>query len=120
MRKSHMHLAAIAIVTVGFVAASPGASANPGALAAIAQTSPDLTAEQQAEFDGWTAEQQAAYRIWPAETQAYYWELSAQRQGLFWRLTDQDKVALTLMTGPERDTAWTRIEARASGNPETN
>ncbi|QUL38463.1 hypothetical protein [Erythrobacter sp. JK5] len=74
-----------------------------------------LTAEQQAEYDGWPPDMQSAYMTWPNETKGYYWSLTPERQGLFWRLSDDDKLALTAMTGPERDTAWQNIEARASG-----
>jgi len=119
MRTSHIYLFAVAIATVGLVAAAPGAASSVTVPLAV-QAGPDateLTAEQKAEFESWPSEQQAQYELWPAETRNYYWTLSPPRQMLFWRLTDEDKVAITAMTGPERDNAWGRIEQRAVEPP---
>ena len=119
MRTSHIYLFGVAIATVGLIAAAPGAASS--ALAPIAvQAGPEataMTAEQQADFDSWPSEQQARYELWPAETRNYYWSLTPSRQMMFWRLTDEDKIALTAMTGPERDNAWGRIEQRAAEPP---
>jgi len=113
VRVSHLYLFGVALATFGLVAA-PIAASEQDAPSSSAPNSPKLSSEQQAEFDSWPSEQQAQYQVWPAETQAYYWELSSPRQGLFWQLSDDDKIALTAMTGPERDAAWARIESRAS------
>ncbi len=74
-----------------------------------------LSAEQQAMYDGWAPDMQVAYDAWPNETKGYYWSLEPSRQDLFWRLADEDKLALTAMTGPEREKAWSGIEATANG-----
>ncbi|MEO1222445.1 MAG: hypothetical protein AAFY42_14095 [Pseudomonadota bacterium] len=116
MRISHLYLFGIAAATLGVVAAAPIAAIAQDAPSASSATSPQLSAEQQAEFDSWPGPQQAQYELWPGETQTYYWELSAKRQSLFWRLPDEDKIALTAMTGPERDAAWKQIETRASAS----
>ena len=73
----------------------------------------ELTAEQQAMFDNWPPDKQFAYSSWPSATKNYYWSLSSTRQKLFWRLSDEDKIAVTAMTGPERDAAWKSIEESA-------
>lgn len=117
MRKSHIYLFAVAIATLGFVTASPGAATTQETPDAAVPSAPQLTPDQQAEFSSWPVEQQTAYELWPAETQAYYWTLASERQMLFWRLTDEDKIALTAMTGPEREGAWEQVEARASTPP---
>lgn len=112
MRKSHFALFAVAIATVGYVAAAPGQAAVQEENGMMSMpTDPELTSAQMAERDSWPAEQQASYEAWPAETKSYYWLLTPERQALFWRLSDDDKIAITAMTGPEREAAWTQIEA---------
>ena len=113
MRISHLYLFGVAAATIGLVATAPVAASEQDAPSASTPASPQLTEEQQAEFASWPSTQQAQYELWPAETQAYYWELSKPRQMLFWQLGDDDKIALTAMTGPERDAAWEQIETRA-------
>lgn len=71
-----------------------------------------MTPEQHAAMQAWPADKQAAFKAWPAETQAYYWSLSAERQMMFWALADSDKVALSRMPEPQRESAWAQIEAR--------
>jgi hypothetical protein len=71
-----------------------------------------MTREQDAAMQALPADKQAALKAWPAETQAYYWSLSAERQKMFWALADSDKVALSRMAEPERESAWAQIEAR--------
>ncbi len=120
MRTSHIYLFGVAIATVALVASAPSA-ASPNVIPVIVQAgteaSPDMSAEQRAEFSSWPSEQQAQYELWPAETQGYYWTLPRPRQILFWQLSDEDKIALTAMTGPERDSAWSQIEQRAVKPP---
>lgn len=118
MRTSHLILAGVAAATFGVIGAAPGAAETPQTKApgtmppatAPAQPSASMSAEQKAQMESWPAEQQAAYRAWPPETQSYYWTLTAERQGWFWRLQDQAKIAITAMTGPEREAAWQQIE----------
>ncbi len=118
MRKSHIYLFAVAAVTVGLVATAPVAANTSSAITTIAvQASGELGPDQKAEFDIWSSEKQAEYELWPAETQSYYWSLTPDRQMVFWRLSDEDKIAITAMTGPEREAAWGRIESRASNPP---
>ncbi|WP_108787623.1 hypothetical protein [Erythrobacter sp. Alg231-14] len=120
MKTSHIYLFGVAIATVALIATAPVAAARSTSVA-TAETPLQLDGsaggktdeEQTAEYESWSSEKQAQYDLWPAETQQYFWTLSPRRQMLFWQLTDQDKIALTAMTGPERDTAWGRIEARA-------
>jgi hypothetical protein len=71
-----------------------------------------MAPEQEAAMQSWPAEKQAAFKAWPAETQAYYWSLSAERQKMFWALSDSDKVALSTMAEPQRESIWAQIEAR--------
>jgi hypothetical protein len=71
-----------------------------------------MTPEQEAAMQSWPPEQQAQFKAWPAETQAYYWSLSAERQKLFWSLSDGDKVALSTMAEPQRESTWAQIESR--------
>ena len=108
MRMSHVQLIGVAIVTFGVLVAGP---------ARAQADEPPLNPVQQEELDGWPEERKAAYAAWPNETKAYYWTLSPERQELFWALADSDKIALTAMTGPEREAAWTRIEARVGSPP---
>ncbi|WP_298304420.1 hypothetical protein [uncultured Erythrobacter sp.] len=117
MRVSHLYLFGVAVATLGMVAAAPIAASTQDAPSASPPTAPQLSEKQQAEVSGWPSEQQAQYELWPAETQAYYWELSKPRQSLFWQLPDEDKIALTAMTGPERDAAWQQLESRAASSP---
>lgn len=110
MRKTTIHLMAASLAASAVTA--------PAMLSAQDETPIDevsLTEEQQAVYDGWAPDQQVAYNSWPGETKSYFWSLSPDRQDLFWRLTDEDKLAITAMTGPERDKAWEGIEAAAGG-----
>lgn len=122
MRISHALLFGVAAATLGFVVTSTGTAAPQDEQSATAMPPEmpdpvDTTPDQQAEIDGWPAEKQTAYAAWPDETKGYYWTLSPKRQAIFWALTDSDKVALTAMTGPEREDAWERIEAMAGDAP---
>ena len=128
MRASHIYLAGVALATLGVVIGAPGTAgqeAPPPGAAPIDQIDPPaperqaMPAEAQTEYDGWAPDQKLAYDAWPAETQAYYWTLEPHQKALFWRLSDQDKIAITAMTGPERDTAWKMIEERANGSADT-
>ncbi|MEM7666677.1 MAG: hypothetical protein AAF250_12540 [Pseudomonadota bacterium] len=113
MRKTSMYLigASLASVAVAFPATVVAQDEMPGEEVA-------LSAEQQAVFDGWPPDQQYAYGTWPSETKNYYWSLSPERQELFWRLSDDDKIAITAMTGTERDSAWETIEASTAAPSE--
>jgi hypothetical protein len=71
-----------------------------------------MTPEQDAAMQALPADKQAALKAWPADTQAYYWSLSENRQKMFWALADSDKVALSRMAEPERESTWAQIEAR--------
>ncbi|MCK0128092.1 hypothetical protein [Erythrobacter sp. F6033] len=119
MRVSHIYLTGVALATFGVVLAAPAAAQDTDT-APIDEVAPDssapgdLTAEQRAEYDSWAPDQKFAYDAWPVETKSYYWTLSPAQQGLFWKLSDQDKIALTAMTGPERDSAWQMIEERSA------
>ena len=128
MRKSKYQTSGVVAAALGFLAASPSIAEAPLALEGPQEdgagdagpataTAPQLSREQQAEVAGWPDKRQTAYMSWPAETQSYYWELTEARQTLFWMLSDEDKIALTAMTGPEREAAWSQIEARASSSP---
>lgn len=118
MRISHLILIGVAATSVGAIGATPVAaqSQEPEAMSPMPPAA-SLTAEQQAEVDAWPVEQQNAYRAWPAETQSYYWTLTDQRKGWFWRLRDDAKIAITAMTGPEREAAWGQIEQAVASNP---
>ena len=115
MRKSHFILGAVAAVTFGVVASAPGSAQDVEEPAPPPAPDP-MAPEAKAEYDGWPAEKQAEYDAWPPETQGYYWTLTPERQTMFWRLEDSDKIAITAMTGPERDKAWEGIESAASGS----
>lgn len=108
MRKTTVYLIG-ASLAAGFAAAPVSAQDE-----AMAKSAP-LSEEQQAIYDGWAPDQKVAYESWPNETKTYFWTLSSKRQKLFWRLTDEDKLAMTAMTGPEREKAWAGIEAAANG-----
>jgi hypothetical protein len=96
---------------------------SPAALLAQDETAPEaapeaaapaeaMTPEQGAAMQALPADKQAALKAWPAETQAYYWSLNAERQKMFWALADSDKVALSRMAEPQRESAWAQIEAK--------
>ncbi len=72
----------------------------------------DMTSEQDAEMQGWPAEKQTAFKTWPAETQTYYWSLSPDRQKKFWALSDSDKVTLSTMAEPQRESIWAQIDTQ--------
>jgi hypothetical protein len=70
--------------------------------------------DYDAKIQAWPAEKQAAFKAWPPETQTYYWSLSAERQKMFWALSDSDKVTLSKMAEPQRESTWAQIESRAA------
>lgn len=117
MRKSHYALIAVAIATISYVTAAPGQARAPQEAERLVPADPELTPEQQADLDSWSPQQQLEYAAWPAETKRYYWSLVPNRQALFWALADTDKIALTAMTGPEREAKWERIEYLAGAQP---
>lgn len=114
----HKHLNVIGLG--GILAAftlTPALVSAQGAMAtetpmAAAEPMADLTAEQQAAMQSWPADQQSAYKLWPADTQAYFWTLSPERQTMFWALTDADKLKLSTMPEPQRESVWAQIEAQ--------
>ncbi|MEE4537224.1 MAG: hypothetical protein V2J51_01865 [Erythrobacter sp.] len=120
MRTTHLYLAGIAIATLGVVIAAPVFAQDSDTAAAMAgMEEPMLDPTQQAQYDSWPDNQRTAYAAWPSETKSYYWSLEPEKQALFWRLSDDDKVAMTAMTGSERDAAWSQIESRAGvGSPD--
>jgi hypothetical protein len=71
-----------------------------------------MTPEQDAAMKALPADKLAALKAWPADTQAYYWSISAERQKMFWALSDSDKVALSTMAEPQRESTWAQIEAK--------
>lgn len=116
MRISQALLYGVAAATFTFVLTSTGTAAVQDEHSARAMPPPDdAKPDKQAEIASWPAEQQSAYAAWPAETQAYYWSLSPERQKMFWAIADSDKIALTGMTGPEREAAWEEIERAILG-----
>ena len=100
-------------IPIGSVAVAQDDGAAPVAPTAPADTA--MNPDQTAAYDSWPPDQQAAYDTWPMETRGYYWTLSPDRQDLFWRLSDEDRVLITSMSGPDRESTWQIIEARAAG-----
>lgn len=78
-----------------------------------AAPSPDMDARMQS----WPADQRAAFQLWPAATQAYFWSLTEARQAMFWALPDSDKVRLSAMAEPQRESIWAQIEASTAQPP---
>lgn len=76
---------------------------------------PDMTAEQQMEFDAWPADRRMAYEGWPAAVQGYYWTLTPAQVEGWWALTDEQRVQVYEMTPEQRATAWASIQAQISG-----
>jgi hypothetical protein len=96
------------------LAAQEKAPADPpaNAPAEASAPAPAMTAAQEAAMQAWPADKQQAFKAWPAETQEYFWSLSQERQKMFWALSDSDKVALSQMAEPQRESVWAQIEAR--------
>lgn len=113
-----MHKSLNIIALVGVAAAIAAAPVVALAQDEPAQSAPPTTSEQDAAMQAWPTDKQVAFKTWPAETQAYYWSLSAERQKMFWALADSDKVALSTMAEPQRESTWAQIESRL--NPPRN
>lgn len=101
---------ALALTPAMVIAQDDTGAAEPEATAPKAA----MTSEQDAAMQSWPAEQRTAFKLWPAETQAYLWSLTEARQKLFWVLADSDKVALSRMAEPQRESVWAQIESRAA------
>ncbi len=114
MRKSFSLFASAGLMALAIPIGSTALAQDEAAPA----TSTDMTPDQTAAYDSWPPDQQAAYDTWPMETRGYYWTLSPDRQELFWRLSDEDRVLITSMSGPDRESTWQVIEARAAGAAE--
>ncbi len=114
MHKSFKNIALIG--TAALLATTPAlaVSQDDAAQEAAPPTAPDapMTAAQDAAMQAWPADQQSAFKLWPADTQAYFWTLTAERQTMFWTLSDSDKVALSMMAEPRRESTWAQIESR--------
>jgi hypothetical protein len=102
-------LAAFALTPAMISAQDPSATETP---VDAVESMADLTAEQQAIMQTWPADQQSAFKLWPAETQAYFWTLSPERQTMFWALNDGDKLKLSTMPEPQRESVWAQIETQ--------
>jgi hypothetical protein len=101
--------AAVAVMPAAAVSQDEMAPDTPTEAATQAEP---MTPEQDAAMQAWPAEKQAAFKVWPKETQAYYWSLSDERQKMFWALSDSDKVRLSTMAEPQRESSWAQIESR--------
>jgi hypothetical protein len=90
-------------------AGDPAAQQNPsGAMAG--------TADQDTQMQSWPADRQSAYKAWPPETQTYFWSLSEDRQNIFWALSDSDRMTLSQLPEPQRETTWAQIESQVKPN----
>lgn len=101
---------ALSITPTLVVAQDGTATAAPEAAVSATVPAAVMTPEQDAAIQAWPDEQQAAFKLWPAETQVYYWTLTADRQKMFWALSDNDKVALSAIEEPQRESIWAQIE----------
>ena len=110
----HKSLTIFALAGAGLtLAAMPAAlSAQAEAPAEVAPPAGPMTTEQEAAMKSWPADKQQAFKAWPAETQAYFWSLSEERRKMFWALSDSDKVSLSQMAEPQRESVWAEIETR--------
>lgn len=121
LRSGNVMLFGVAAITLGYLLTAPAAAVAPqDVVDEVMEEPPTDPVAEQAQIETWSPEKQAAYEAWPTETKAYYWTLSPERQKMFWALADSDKVALTAMTGPEREEAWKQVEARAGKPPEAS
>ncbi|MDP5102889.1 MAG: hypothetical protein NWP98_03090 [Erythrobacter sp.] len=111
MHKS-LNISALVGVAAAFALTPAVTAAQDNTEPEAAETTAAMTPEQEAMMQAWPADQQAAFKLWPAETQEYYWSLSAARQKMFWALSDSDKVALSTMAEPQRESTWAQIESR--------
>ena len=109
MRKTFWYIVGGQLATIAIPAFAQDAVAEP-ASEGVAQ--PQLTAQQQAQFDLWPADRQASYSAWPPEMQAYLWMLPPERQDVFWMLRDEDKTALVALDDAGCEAAWMEIERR--------
>ncbi len=110
----HKSLKIFALAGAGLtLAAMPAVlSAQAEAPAEAATSAVPMTAEQEAALKSWPADKQQAFKAWPPETQSYFWSLSEERRKMFWALSDTDKVSLSQMAEPQRESVWAEIEAR--------
>jgi hypothetical protein len=92
-----------------------GTGANTSAPPSQAESAPDT--DQSAVIAGWPADRQSSFQAWPSETQTYFWSLPEERQNVFWALSDSDKLKLSQMPEPQRESVWSQIEAQAGATP---
>lgn len=69
----------------------------------------ELSAEQQATYDGWAEANRAAYDSWPADVQGYYWTLDPMQAKAWWQLNDEQRVAIFGMAPNQRAATWQSI-----------
>ena len=69
----------------------------------------ELTAQQQAMYDGWSDANRMTYDAWPADVQAYYWTLTPMQTRAWWQLTDEQRVAIFEMAPAQRAATWQSI-----------
>lgn len=98
----------------GFMTFAAAFTLMPAMAAAQDYDDSEPPAETSSPSAGLTAEQEAAIQTWPTETQVYYQSLSPERQALFWSLSDSDKVTLSNMPEPDRESTWAQIESRTA------
>jgi hypothetical protein len=110
----HKHLNTIGFAAFGAALALASVPAlaqesMPAEAASAQRAAPQAEAAPRAK----PADKEAAIAAWPAETQEYYNSLTPARQKLFWSLTDTDKVKLSQLPEPQRESTWAQIESRA-------
>jgi hypothetical protein len=98
----------------GFATIAMTLCLTPAMVAAQEADATETPPEAGAPAAGLTAEQEAEMQSWPTETQVYYQSLSPERQALFWALSDSDKVTLSNMPEPQRESTWAQIESRTA------
>lgn len=102
MRK--LFMAGAAAISMAMVPAAVSAQDDDGMAMAV-----EMSAEQQAMYDGWPADRQGMYDDWPSDLQTYYWTLDDTQTEGWWMLTNEQRGQLYALPMEQRNQAWASI-----------
>ena len=113
-----LYVGAAAVSLMAIPAVSTAQSATTNSIddkSMAAEAVMEMSAEQQAMYDGWPMDRRTTYDAWPGPIQVYYWDLEPTYQDAWWMLTDDQRVQVYELTPAQRTATWNAIMAQVNG-----
>ncbi|MCP9222945.1 hypothetical protein MKP08_09320 [Erythrobacter sp. LQ02-29] len=113
-------LAATAAMGLAIAAVPAVAQMNNDSMGEMNSTGMQMTAQQQAAYDGWRQSRQAAYDTWDDKTKTYFWTLDPMEMEGWWALSDAQKAKVLSMTPEQQAQTWASIKSQLASTPATS